>query len=315
MGEIINTSIIKIQSMTRMFILKNRYKKLLLQILLEYKSSIIIQNFIRKYHYYNQYKKVKYVVMFVQKISRGIKIRRIFSDMLLEKRSIKLQSYIRMLIQYNKYNNIIKPSILKIQTIYRMYKSKLILIQSRLDAKNFDKILCERNKLQEEKLIMLQELYEELAEIDSMCQNKIIPKLTVAILNENEELKQALIIKQNNKYQHKDDNEKSYNTSKPSVFVVAVDDKSNEEVIYQLYNNDDYIRDAVRNHMEEFSKQQALLSNNQRMQKERLKKQSVENKKNKQEVSYPAMTCGLGGLFSSFMKSTSGNVSSGQSVC
>merc|ERR1712157_153458 len=120
--------IIKIQSITRMFIYKNRYKKMLLQVLLEYKSSIIIQNFIRKYHYYNQYKKVKYVVMFVQKISRGIKIRRIFSDMLLEKRSIKLQSYMRMLIQYNKYNNIIKPSILKIQTTYRMYKAKKILI-------------------------------------------------------------------------------------------------------------------------------------------------------------------------------------------
>merc|ERR1712174_158397 len=96
-------------------------------------------------------------------------------------------------------------------------------------------------------------------------------------------------------------------TSKSSLLVVAIDENNNEEVIYQSYNDNDYTRDAVRNHMEEFSKQQALLNDNQKMPKERLMKQREESKKNKQEVSYPAMTCGLGGLFRSFMKSSSGN--------
>merc|ERR1712174_158670 len=87
-------------------------------------------------------------------------------------------------------------------------------------------------------------------------------------------------------------------TSKSSVFVVAVDDNNNNEeveVMYQSYNDNDYIRDSVRNHMEEFSKQQALLSDKQEIQKERSKKQREENKNNKQEINYPAMTGRLGG--------------------
>merc|ERR1711862_89808 len=88
---------------------------------------------------------------------------------------------------------------------------------------------------------------------------------------------------------------------------------NNEEVIHQLLNDNDYIRDAVRNHMEEFSKQQSLLIDKQERQKERLKKQREENKK-KQQVTYPGMTCGLGGLFRGFMNTSTANVSGGQSV-
>merc|ERR1712154_620564 len=74
-------------------------------------------------------------------------------------RTIKLQSNVRMLVSFNKYKKQ-KLSCLIIQCSYRCYKARVILQKLKNDSKDFQKVCNERNVLQQEKLVLLNELKE-----------------------------------------------------------------------------------------------------------------------------------------------------------
>ena len=89
--------------------------------------------------------------------------------------------------------------------------------------------------------------------------------------------------------------------------TVAVDDISfsvpssinNEQVIHQLLSDNDFIRDAVRNHMDEYARNHT--------------NHPQPRKREEKAVTYPAMSCSMGRFFRSFVRS-SGNDSSAQSA-
>merc|ERR1712084_2954 len=166
------TSTIKIQSNIRRYLCVQSYKALLRQIALENKSAIIIQKYWKMYCACDlYYKKVLYVILFIQRIYRGNKQRKLFPELLPVSRAIQLQSYMRMLL-YSKAFKKQKSSSIIIQCAYRCYQSRLMLHKLKTDAKDFQKVYNERNVLQQEKLTLLNELKEARELLHAMQQQK-----------------------------------------------------------------------------------------------------------------------------------------------
>ena len=110
--------------------------------------------------------------------------------------------------------------------------------------------------------------------------------------------------------------------------TVAVDDISfsvpssinNEQVIHQLLSDNDFIRNAVKSHMDEYSRNNPNLPSENTYQDNNNNERNIDGNNTKtnekSSVTYPAVDCRLGRFFRSFVRSNGGATgpSSGQSA-